>query len=298
MKTIILIGVTMMMGVSSYAQQEYSFTQYFEANSFYNPAATGTDGTQNILLQFRKQWTGFEGSPITAGALYENDLNAYHMGLGGFVYVDQIGQTTVTNVVANYRYSVKFNEELSMSFGLDAGTDIYSTDYDRLTYWETDQVFDNVRPTVAVPRAGTGVQLYSDNFYVGLSVPRLLTFNTSSSMSITASNLPSVVSNYYLSAGYEFPVGKDVEMTTNLLGKYTHRIKPQVDINAMATYREVIGLGIGYKSLAFVSFYMQYTYDKAVIIGYSFDLTTSKISNYSNGSHEILIKYQIPNKVR
>ena len=296
MKSIILSAAITILTIYSFGQQEYSYTNYFEANSFYNPAATGTDGTQNITALFRKQWAGFDGSPMNGGLVYENQLSDYNMGIGGYAFIDQIGATTMTSLAANYSYSLKLNDKHNLAFGIDAGADIYSTDYNRLVYWDDDEMFDNQSPISVTPRVGFGVHYYTESYYVGISVPRIVTFNNDSPISISSSKMPSIVSNYYLSGGYKFPIGSDFEMQINMLGKYTPRILPQGDLNVMATYKSIIGLGAGYKSLGFASAYLQYSYEGVVTIGYAFDFTVTEMANYSSGSHEIMIKYTIPKK--
>lgn len=296
MKTLLSI-VFMLAGIAAFGQQEYSFTNYFEVNPVFNPAATGTKGTQNVAGIFRKQWVGFDGSPITGGIVYDNILKDYNMGLGGYIFTDKVGETSMTNVAANYSYILKLDNQYNLSFGVDAGADIYSTNYDQLIYWdEQDRMFNGAKQTLAVPRAGAGVQFYNDKFYVGFSVPRLMSFNNGSALAINAENMPSIVSNYFLTAGYKFPIGEQFEMQINTLGKYTQHVIPQGDINVLGTYNKLIGFGLGYRSLGFATAMVQYTYDEVVTIGYSFDMSLTKIANYSNGSHEIMVKYALPQK--
>lgn len=282
--------------ILAYGQQEYSFTHYFETNSFYNPAATAFKGSQDLGFIFRSQWTGFDGAPFSTGLNYERPISKYNMGIGGYAFVDNIGATTLTSVAANYAYQLKLDANHKMSFGINAGADVYSTSYGRLTYWDNDAMFDDQTPTTVAPRIGTGIQFYSDDYYVGVSMPRVVHFNTGGPLSIAAAKIPQVVSNLYFTGGYKFPVSEDFEMQINMLGKYTRKVMPQGDINVMATYREMVGLGVGYKSLGFLSTYIHYTYQNIVKIGYAFDFTLTPMSNYSSGSHELMLKYAIPMK--
>lgn len=277
-----------------FAQQEYSFTNYFEVNSFYNPAATGTKDVHGITGIFRKQWFGYDGAPTTGGIVYDTRLNDKNMGLGGYVFTDKIGATLMTNIAANYSYSLRLNSDLQLAFGIDGGVDIYSTDFNRLVYWEDDAMFDGQVANGVVPRAGVGAHLYNSKFYAGISVPRLLNFNNTSALSISAENLPSVVSNYYITAGYLFEVNEKFDLQANMLGKYTVNVTPQGDINLMGLYDKMIGLGVGYKSLGFASVYLQYRYEDVLKIGYAFDMSLTEMANYSNGTHEIMIQYLIP----
>lgn len=294
MRKLISITTIYLLGFTASAQQEYSFTQYFNANSFYNPAAVGTKDGHVITGLFRRQWTGYENTPLTGGLVYDYRLSSYNMGVGGYVFSDRIGATIMTNVVANYSYTLQFENELRLAFGIDGGVDIYSTDYSRLVYWDNDEMFDDQKRNQVVPRAGAGAHFYGENFYVGLSIPRLLNFNNGSPISISADNLPSIVSNYYLSGGYRFDVGDNYSIQTNVLGKYTGHVKPQGDINVMGMYKNMIGLGVGYKSLGFGSAFIQYIYDDVVRIGYAFDLSVNEMAKYSNGTHEIMIQYSLP----
>lgn len=286
-----------MMSVISFAQQEYSFSHYADANSFINPAATATENQQKLTGIFRKQWVNFNGSPMTGGISYEHPLSSYNMGLGGYIFSDQIGATNMTNVVVNYSYSLKLDNKHKLAMGMDLGADFVSTNYDRLVYWdETDAMFNSGRESNVVPRAGVGFHFYADDYYVGISVPRVLTFNDKHSLTIKKENLPSLVSHYYLTGGYKFPVNEDITMRTTALMKYTPNVKPQADVNVMGIYREMIGLGLGYKSLGFASVNVLYMYKQSFSIGYAFDMTLTSIRNYSQGSHELMLKYIIPNK--
>lgn len=296
MKTTSLIIGILMLGFGASAQQEYSFSHYAFSNSFLNPGATGTAGTQNITGLFRKQWAGFNGSPMTGGISYDHPLDKYKMGLGGFVFSDKIGETTMTNVVANYSYHLKLDDKHKLGMGIAAGADFISTDFDRLIYWDqNDQVFSG-KQNVVVPRVGVGFHFFADKYYVGISVPRILTFNDDNNVSINKENLPSLVSHYYLTGGYNFDLGEQFELKTSTLAKYTPNVIMQGDINATCIYNKMIGLGVGYKSLGFVTFNLLYTYDEVVSIGYAFDMTTTKMRNYSKGSHEVMITYNLPTK--
>lgn len=292
-----------MVCINTYSQQEYSFTHYFETNSFFNPASTGSEQSQNIVGLFRKQWAGYKGTPTTGGILYENVIKKYNMGIGGYVFSDKIGETSLTTTAVNYAYNLKLNESLKLAFGIDAGMDVISTNYNRLIYWDqNDQTITDASNTNIVPKVGLGTHLYNDKFYVGMSVPRLLNYNSPDFHTVNNSNIPMLVSHYYLTAGYKFDLSQDFKIRTNTLVKYTRNVWPQIDLNATCIYKEAFGLGLGYKSLGFASAYVQYTYDKTVVISYAFDYSLSPMANYSRGgTHEVMIKYQIkqrPSKSR
>lgn len=293
--TLILVG---MVFFNVYSQQEYSFTHYFETNSFFNPAATGNEHTQNIVGLFRKQWLGYTGTPTTGGLIYEQELKDRNMGVGGYVFTDHIGETSLTTVTANYAYNLKLNNEMKLAFGIDAGADFISTDYSRLLYWDqADGLLTDAKASRVVPKVGLGTNLYSDKFYVGLSVPRVLNFHSTDFHTINSTTIPMLVSHYYLTAGYKFKLNDQFDLKTNTLVKYTRNVTPQADINATCVYNKAVGFGLGYKSLGFASAYIQYTYDNTVVISYAFDYSLNPVGQYARGgTHELMIKYQFKKK--
>lgn len=297
MRVLIVICLVAISTIAA-GQQEYSFTHYFQTNSFYNPASTGSEHTQNIVGLFRKQWLGMEGTPTTGGVIYENELSKYNMGIGGYVFTDKIGATLLTTVTANYAYNLRFDNDLRLAFGIDLGADFITTDYSRLVYWDqNDAVIGNGTVNNILPKVGVGTQLYNDKFYVGLAVPRVLNFNTWDFHSLNLENIPMLVSHYYLSAGYNFELNDQFDLKANTLLKYTNHVTPQADINATCTYNKLIGFGMGYKSLGFASAYLQYTYDQTVMISYAYDMSLNPMREYSRGgTHEIMIKYTLKPK--
>lgn len=287
---ILLIAVT---GSTAIAQQEYTYTFFGDNLSFFNPAATGTKEYAALTGSFRKQWVSFDGSPTSGGVTYEHPLENLNMGLGGMVYQDHVGVTNQTNVAALYSYQVKLNKKHRLSFGVNAGIDLINTKFDRLTYWdEEDQVFSNDYLNVLVPHVGIGAQYYVEDLYVGISIPRMISMNNEQFNSINFEEAPSLVTHYYLTAGYKFELKNDFTLRTDFLLKYTSKVWPQGDVSVTSFYKDMIGLGLAYKSLGFASTFIKYNYKDAILFGYGFDFSTNPLREYSKGSHEIMIQYQ------
>lgn len=295
MKNYIIIIVSLFLVQNVKSQQEYSFTHYFEANPFFNPGASGSEDGHTFMGVFRKQWLGVDGSPTTGGLIYDHRLDKYNMGIGGNVFADKIGEMNLTTVNVNYAYRLKLNNNLTLGMGVNAGADFVTTDYDRLVYWDQqDPNIEGGKVNSVLPKAGLGFNLQHDKFYVGISIPRLLNFNSPDFHSINAPNLPMLTSHYYLTAGYEFDLKNDFTLNANTLIKYTRNVIPQGDINLTGYYKKMVGLGFGYKSLGFFSSYVQYCYDNAVTIGYAFDLSLNPMNQYSRGgTHELMVKYTL-----
>lgn len=290
-KALTILGIALCS--TNFAQQEYSFTQYSEAISYFNPAATGTDNSAKVVSLLRKQWVGFNGSPTSFGLLYETPIVKKSMGLGGYVFQDMIGKTALTTAAVNYSYYINLSTFQRLAFGANMGVDFIHTNYDELKYWDKeDAVFNGPNENFTIPKIGFGIQYYTNHFYAGLSVPRALNYNSEEFNSIKNDRVPVIVSNYYGTLGYLFYLNDMFDIEASSLVKYTVNIDPQVDLNVLTTYKEKIGLGIGYKTFGLASVFTQYTYEDW-LIGYGYDFSLTPISNYSSGSHEILIRFNI-----
>jgi len=293
MRKLIYTLLVVVSGSAALSQQEYTYTFFGENTTFFNPAATGTKSFGTLTGNFRKQWVGFDGSPTSGGVTYEMPIKNKNMGVGGMIYQDHVGVTNQTNIAGLYSYQLKLNDKSKFSFGVNAGIDIVNTKFDKLIYWdENDNVFAHDYVNVLVPHIGFGVYYYTDKLYVGLSVPRIISMNSNQFNSISYANAPSLVSHYYLSAGYKVKLNKDFNLKPSLLVKYTSVVLPQVDISVATFYKDIVGLGVSYKSFGFASTFIQYNYYDAIVFGYAFDFSLGPIQKYSKGSHEILLQYR------
>jgi type IX secretion system PorP/SprF family membrane protein len=66
------------------------------------------------------------------------------------------------------------------------------------------------------------------------------------------------------------------------------------DFTGSVYYRDRLWLGVGYRTLADVSFMLGFQFTDAIAMGYSFDWSTTNITGrYNGGSHEIMLRYDL-----
>lgn len=278
---------------SAFSQQEYTYTFFGDNKIFYNPAAAGTNDYSSLTGTFRKQWVGFDGSPTSGGLTFDMPFKKQNIGIGGLIYQDHVGVTNQTNIAGSFSYHLKITKEHKIAFGINAGMDIVNTKFDRLVYWDAnDLTLSDDYVNVIVPHIGFGAYYFYEEFYAGISIPRMISVNADQFNSINFADAPSLVSHYYFTTGYHFKFKNDYSLKPSVLVKYTNNIAPQVDVSVAMYYQEMIGMGIAYKSLGFVSAFLQYNIKDAVVIGYGFDFSTNPLQQYSKGSHEVMIQYR------
>ena len=69
-----LAGVSVNIGLKAqerYFDERYIYSQAFINPLLINPGAAGFSGSQNLLLNYRNQWSGFNGAPTTATVSYD-----------------------------------------------------------------------------------------------------------------------------------------------------------------------------------------------------------------------------------
>ena len=125
-----LFGIMFLtLGQWTVSAQQLPYTSLIpEARYFWNPAMTGLNKTMDIDLFFRKQWVGFDGSPLTTFAGLNMPFTDYNMAAGGAIYMDRVGPVSKTGLLANYAYHIKdaMGDESLFSMGLQAGFQQYS----------------------------------------------------------------------------------------------------------------------------------------------------------------------------
>jgi len=145
-----------------------------------------------------------------------------------------------------------------------------------------------------VPDATFGLYYYADKFHLGFSIPQLIQSRLGFNELTGSLKLNTLVRHYFLTGGgYKFEVNEDFDIEPSFLFKAIAQAPVQIDINAKITYQKALWLGASYRDKESVVVMMGAAKNN-FILGYSYDLTLSNISNHSSGSHEIYVGVKIP----
>jgi type IX secretion system PorP/SprF family membrane protein len=290
---IVFIGVTM--AGSALAQQTPMYSQYMFNMMNINPAYTGIRENPNATLLIRNQWVSFKGAPATGTFTYDNGINKKNHSFGGQMYYDKIGIESTTGVQGFYSYMAPF-ENATLSLGMSFGVMNYNIDYkDTNPYDAGDPGLQNAINRF-LPTAGAGALLSGKSWWVGLSAPAL--FKTK----VTSNDQNSVEGagaegHYFLSAGYVIPLSESVVLKPSTLLKGTSGAPLQADINLNAWFNDIIGVGASYRTNSAVVGMFEFKYKEKFRFGYAYEYNTSNLNNYSGGTHELMLRYDLPSRV-
>ena len=289
MKTKLLSFVLMFTAFVSYAQQDAQFTQYMYNTININPAYAGSRGALSIFALHRTQWVGLDGAPVTNTASVNTPLNESNLGLGVSIINDKIGPTTENTISADLSYTVPTSETFKLSFGIKATANFFNLDVTRLNPVDDDPSLYDFNNKFT-PNIGAGVYLHSDKAYVGFSIPNFIESNRydDNEVAIFKEKI-----NYYLIAGYVFDVNESIKFKPALLTKVVGGAPLQVDVSGNFMFNDKFVVGIAYRWSAAISAMVGFQVTDGMYIGYGYDYETTNLNNYSSGSHEIFLRYEI-----
>jgi type IX secretion system PorP/SprF family membrane protein len=299
MKRKIIKLVMLFLSFVGYTQQNAQFTQYMYNTINVNPAYAGSREAMSIFALHRAQWVGLDGAPVTHNVSIHTPLNGSKVGLGLSVISDKIGPSEETNIAADFSYSVPISQDYKLSFGLKASANLLNIDFRKLNqYDKNDYSFDTNIDNKFSPNIGVGMYLHSENSYVGLSVPNLLETQHFDRYAATgaSSHVAKERLHYYLIAGQVFDLSTEVKFKPAVLTKVVQGSPLQVDLSGNFLINEKFMLGVAYRWSAAVSGLLGFQASDSWFIGYSYDLETTRLSNYNSGSHEIFLRYELFNK--
>ncbi|HEX8517854.1 MAG TPA: type IX secretion system membrane protein PorP/SprF [Bacteroidia bacterium] len=271
-----------LIGITVQAQHAFQYSQYYFSGILINPAYAGSQGALNFTTIYRNQWTGMEGAPENISIGLHSPLRNDKVNAGLIFLNNKYGLTCESQFLGVYAYRLKFKKS-SLSFGLQAGVKARKNDWSKIeTTEENDPLFEgNVQRTLN-GTAGFGIFYKSDKLFAGVSSPVLYT---------TEQNFSFQYCPVVFSAGLLLKINDNLKVRPAGLVKYISNSPVAADISAALYIKEIIGIGAGYRSEDAVYAFTDIKLNDQFSAGYSYDYTLSPLNNYSNGSHEIMLRY-------
>ncbi|GGK12788.1 membrane protein [Yeosuana aromativorans] len=290
-----LLSLTLV-SLQGFAQQDPQFTQYMYNMSVINPAyATADQGILNLGGLYRSQWVGVEGAPKTGTFFAHTPVNE-KIELGISFTNDNIGDIVKeNNMYADFAYVLPVGLESKLSLGLKAGFTFFDANFDGFNLQSGDRSTDfafNENISKAFPNLGIGAFYFSDHYYVGLSAPNMLsTKHLEDENGIKATGVQNI--HYFLTGGYVFDINEDLKLKPAFMAKAVKGAPMALDITANVLIHEKLEAGLGYRLGDALSALVNFRVTPDLRIGYAYDYTTSNLSSYSSGSHEIFILFNV-----
>jgi type IX secretion system PorP/SprF family membrane protein len=274
------------------AQQDAQYTQYMYNMNVLNPAYAGSkEGTISAGLLGRTQWVGIPGAPNTATLSVHSPITE-RMGLGLSIIADKIGPVDEEFVYVDYSYTIPVGFYDNLAFGLKGGFSVVNAKLIDLQTIEIDDVNFDTNIGNFQPNIGFGVFYYSDIYYVGVSLPSLLSTTYIEKKGGVFTNL-SKRNHLFVTGGYVYDLSYDWKFKPSALIKATTGAPVSVDLSANFLFDETFEAGASYRWGDSVSLLFNAKVTDNIRVGYSYDFTTSELNNFNSGSHEIMILFDL-----
>jgi type IX secretion system PorP/SprF family membrane protein len=291
MKRKLLVFALMVSGLLSYGQQDSQFTQYMYNTVNINPAYAGSRGVMSIFALHRAQWIGLNGAPVTNALSINTPLSRSNVGLGISIINDKIAAAQENTFSTDLSYTITTSESFKLSFGIKGTANIFNVDASQLNPVDpNDDSLQNYNKFT--PNVGAGVYFYSDKAYVGFSVPNFIESERYSDNEVAI--LKEKI-NYYLMAGYVFELNDVIKFKPAMLTKVVQGAPIQMDISGNIMFMNKFSIGVAYRLNAAISALAGFQVTNGLFIGYGYDYETTNLRNFSSGSHEIFLRYEIFN---
>ncbi len=279
-------------GTTARAQQYPVFTQYYFNELVINPAYAGNHIQLSATAMYRNQWVNFPGAPRTFSFTTHTALLRNKVGVGLMVNHDEIGSYKNDHIYGSYSYMLRF-PSATLAMGLQAGVNVVGANFSRLDLQNPDDLsfagFNSVKPNF-----GAGVLYNKKNFFVGFSVPFIINSALTSGSFENIANEIRQKRFYFLRGGTILPLhrSKNVQINPSILVRSQEGQPLSMDLNMAVIFYEVFSVGTSWRSGdAFITF-IDLKLSEQFHFAYSYDMTSSALNRFSNGSHEFMINYR------
>jgi type IX secretion system PorP/SprF family membrane protein len=284
MKKRITVAALALIATNGFAQQDPQLSMNMFNRMAVNAGYAGTTGSICATAIGRNQWMGFEGNPSTFVLNLDAPINALKGGLGLSIMSDQIGVEKSVQAKLAYSYHYKLADGI-LGGGLDIGI-INKTLGGGLNPLQTgDQSIPSSELSATAFDVGIGAYYTSQKFYAGISANHLpqSTFDMGSVQYKSRMHL-------YFMGGYNLQLANpDLMVVPSIFVK--NAASTQLDLNCNVHYKSRYFGGLSYRMQDAVVVMLGGNVWKDLKLGLAYDVNTSKLNPYNNGTLEFMLNY-------
>ena len=290
----ISLAFLLLISMKGIAQQDPGYTQYMYNPLTVNSAYAGSTETLEAVLIHRSQWVGIDGAPSTQSFTVHSPLANDKIGLGFSAVNDNLGPSNELYLDANFSYTLMLSYSTRLALGVKAGARMMNVDWTKGRFYDDSDVLLNSNiDNKFSPSIGAGAYLYEEKWYVGASVPNFIRSDYYDDVQESV-NLERL--HYYVMAGYVFDLSEGLKFKPAMLARGVSGAPISLDVSANFLIQDTFTIGAGYRWDDSVSVLAGFQINKNFFVGYSYDYTTTDLNKYNDGSHEILLRFQLSPK--
>lgn len=295
--------------------QDAEFSQFFANPLYMNPAFAGTNDGGRFALNYRNQWPQ-KGTAFNTYSVSFDDFSDKHNTGWGFQLMHD---RQLSNFISSYSGSMYYSYHLRLDhytfiaggiqagfvhLQMDPGNLIFPSMINQLTGEVSAQIpynFEYNRKTY--PDLGMGIIGQFNDFFAGFSIHHLNQPNESLLKNDGLGKLPIKFTGHVGAKLFRFHRGllsREFTLSPQFIYRQQGNFK-QLNVGIYLIEQNFV-VGAWYRNNISVRpnalVFLAGVANQKLQFGYSFDLTLSKLSNYSYGSHEVSLSFFINNPVK
>ncbi len=280
-KFILLIMFSCLIGNNAFSQTDLIYSNLNMNRFAFNPAAIENNGAINARLAVRQQWIGFPDAPNVQFINVSDFFDPSNMGIGLSVSNQSAGAEMQQLIKASYTYHIYFKGGHQLNLGVGAGVLFRKLDFSKLKLQENEEGIPVSDERQTLSDFEFGIEYHYKGLRAGIASNHI----TTPTKKATIFRIP--IQNH-LYASYLFVVNKEISIEPGLA---YHRGGPisTIDISTDFFLRNVINIGIKYRTSTSFIIRAGIHINKTFEIDYAYDLGAGSLRNYNSGSHEFVL---------
>ncbi len=259
-----------------------------------NPGYAGTQDGICVNVLARNQWLGFDGAPTTQKFDIHMPFKLFGVehGAGLALFNDKIGFANDINSTLSYSFlkNVGYGK-LGVGMGFGFNNQTLKGDWD-----PPQQGQDNIIPTQSAKGKPSiafnlGAFYRTSNVFLGLSFMNLNAGDMSYKDNNGTTRYSYLVRHYNITAGYNYQLTNPLFEIEPAILVTTTGSSTRISINSTIRYKSKIWGGVGYRNTDAITTFLGAEFVEGLNFGIAYDVTTSKIAKFDDGSVEIFLRY-------
>jgi type IX secretion system PorP/SprF family membrane protein len=294
--------------------QDAQFTQFHALPTYVSPAFAGTGAQTRGGLAYRDQWPSIPGSFVTANFALDHYLADLNSGMGLVVNHDRAGSGALryTAITGQYAYEIELKRKVFLRPALQVGWAGHAVDYSRLVFGDqlarggtvgTSESME-VR-SVNYADVGAGALYFTPNYWLGISWHHLNRPNQT-----LLQNEARMPVRFSAHGGYRMRIRTPIikEDPQSVVLAFNYRSQERYDQLDLGAYfeRDPFFAGLWFRGIPLmkapagggvgnndaVALLVGFKVED-LRVGYSYDVTISRLAGSTGGAHELTLGYDI-----
>lgn len=287
--------------------QDSQFSQFYASPLYLAPSFAGSTDGDRLAANYRNQWPSLTKSFQTYDLSYDHYFPHLKSGVGIILFREQAGASSLstTNIGLAYSYKFKFRSGWRISPGLSFFYTQRNVNFDNLIFEDelrSDQTTGTGELMILEKKADIdasfSVLTYNKYLWMGFTWDRILKPNRSLTGGVIEDPFKFSIfggTKFKIFDKYNWASGQSISPSFlfKMQGEYS-----QLDLG-LYWYQMPLVIGVWYRGIPVfkeltsndaLAFLIGFKVDQ-FSIGYSYDLTISKLVGFTGGTHEISINY-------